>query len=73
MPGVVEGGREMQNMTVGVCCLCISASRYVCTWLSNSEGLIMAKRLKSIMVICLAISSGSKSNTLSTDDGVSGN
>ena len=43
------------------------------TWLSSSDGLILEKRLKSMIVICLAISSGSKSNTLSTADGVSGN
>ena len=43
------------------------------TWLSSSEGLILAKRLKSMIVICRAISSGSKSNTLRTADGVSGN
>ena len=43
------------------------------TWLRSSAGLIREKRLKSMIVICLAISSGSKSKTLSTEDGVSGN
>ena len=33
----------------------------------------MANRLKSMMVIWRAISSGSKSKTLRTEDGVSGN
>jgi len=43
------------------------------TWLSSSEGLILENRLKSIMVICRATSSGSKSNIVSSpvvnDDG----
>jgi len=43
------------------------------TWLSNSAGLILAKRLKSMIVICLAISSGSKSNILRTGDELVGN
>ena len=43
------------------------------TWLSNSAGLILAKRRKSMMVNCLAISSGSKSNKLRTEDKLEGN
>jgi len=38
------------------------------TWLRSSEGLILAKREKSIIVICLATSSGSKSKMVSNGD-----
>lgn len=56
----------------------VKASSILCwkedlTWLSSSAGLILAKRRKSMMVSCLAISSGSKSNKLRTDDKLEGN
>lgn len=42
------------------------------TWFSSSAGLIFAKRVKSMMVICLATSSGSKSKIVRTGDGLQG-
>ena len=42
------------------------------TWFRSSAGLILAKREKSMMVICRATSSGSKSKIVSIGEGLDG-